>query len=129
MNLPEDPVKIENGIIQDGPHKGDRAMRLNQIPGTFLHVHQFIHDHRRYTMAQTIRDLVDREVGPRPSLVHELCVEQLPLVLLEIMKDPNIYVWNLGRASPHYHPDLEVRPNLSSYTPKFTEQLRFRGTL
>lgn len=107
MSTSQDQVSLEWDYYGEG-----RTIPLNEVAETlkFFHTTRCTHDHGRYTLAASIWELVLRDMYSRPSTMHELCVEELPLVLLEIMKDPKIYAWTIGSTSPDYSDELEVCP-------------------
>ena len=100
-------------------YPGGHSVPLNEVAGVLLDLHKFTDDHRRYTFAASVWRRVLCDLDIQPNTMHQLCVGKLPLTLLEIAKDPKIYAWPLGPASPDYHPDLEASPsllrNLTSY--------------
>lgn len=101
----------EPEYMQDGRRRpeGSKTFETRDLPGVFRESHQDIHDDRRYTITEIIREAVDGELkNPDSTKVHELCMERLPFVFLEIMMDPRIYVWNVRHRSPYYHCELEV---------------------
>lgn len=98
----------EEVVLEGDPFEGHRLIPLDEIGGILLRAHQSIDSDERYDFAEETWQIIRREVHIGSDTIHQFCETDLPLVLLEIMQDPKIYVWTMGPASPHYHPRLEV---------------------